>query len=252
MIYESLTVDQKLRRAFLQNLKPIIRNENGFAKLSRWNGLSTVNRQKKPKYKSEAPNSYFDSLLPKTAGGLWHEILVYCFILKYNIGYIFPLLLMQKPISLIHKLWPPDLIIMHTKTYRFYGIEIGSLKERQSGDLCHRVEFRLFQLTLEMLEIPMDARTCNKWINVAKVIKDFSKLTIEEDYTKPVNEIRCLTECDIYTLDQQLKGDCKFMKFKYKNANWKFPFADNKHHHYHCCLSSKPSVKNKIRGIRFL
>ncbi|MDO9028028.1 MAG: hypothetical protein Q7U68_04115, partial [Candidatus Roizmanbacteria bacterium] len=60
------------------------------------------------------------------------------------------------------------------------------------------------------------------------------------------DEIRCLTECEIFTLTEKLTGECKYMEFRYKNKGWNFAFADGKHHHYHCCLSKKSTVKNKI------
>lgn len=248
MIYETLTVDKKLRDAFLANLKPIIKNEAGYSDLIKWR--KSVGLSKKDKrYDKDAPNLYFDRLLPKTAGGLWHEILVYCFILKYNIGYIFPLLLTQKPISLQHKLSPPDLIILHNKTYRYYGIEIGNLKERQSGGFMAPSGVPVIPIDTLNARISDRCPTCSKWIGICqKVINDFSKTTPLD--TKPVNEIRCLTECDIYTLTEKLNGDCKYMKFRYKNRGWDFAFADGKHHHYHCCLSKKSMIKNKIRAIK--
>ena len=128
MVFESLTVDNKLRKHLLNKLKTIIDKEIGYKELKKWNKYIGH-----PKQNINAPSEYFDTLLPKTAGGLWHEMLVFAFILKYDIGYIFPLLLNQKPISLDGKLSPPDLIILHKQTFRYYGIEIGNLKERQSG-----------------------------------------------------------------------------------------------------------------------
>jgi len=250
MIYESLTVDKKLRDAFLNNLKEIIPGEKGLHEMLAWEnavGLSTGN----PKYSKDAPNNYFDTLLPKTAGGLWHEILVYCFILKYNIGYIFPLLLTQKPISLVHKLSPPDLIILHNKTYRYYGIEIGNLKERQSGGFMAPSGIPIIPIDTTNARISDRCPSCSKWIGICpKVINDFSKSDISKPETKLTNEIRCLTECEHYTLDEKLNGVCKYMKFKYKNAKWKFPFANGHHHHYHCCLTNNPLVKYKIKNIK--
>jgi|GEM_PF-671762 len=244
MIYETLTVDKKLRNALLSNLKPIIKTEVGYSDLVKWKkdvGLS----KKDKRYKEDAPNLYFDSLLPKTAGGLWHEILVYCFILKYNIGYIFPLFLSQKLISLRHKLSPPDLIILHNKTYRYYGIEIGNLKERQSGGFMAPSGIPVIPIDTLNARISDRCPTCGRWIGICpKVIRDFSKTDTFD--IKPTNEIRCLTECELYTLKEKLNGVCKYMKFKYKNKEWNFAFADGKHHHYHCCLSKKPNMKRKI------
>lgn len=250
MIYESLTVDKKLRDAFLTNLKTIIGDEKGLEETLQWQGavgLSSGNA----KYDKDAPNNYFDTLLPKTAGGLWHEILVYCFILKYNIGYIFPLLLTQKPISLVHKLSPPDLIILHNKTYRYYGIEIGNLKERQSGGFMAPSGIPIIPIDTTNARISDRCPSCSKWIGICpKVISDFSNSNIDIPDTKLTNEIRCLTECEKYTLDEKINGVCKYMKFKYKNAKWKFPFANGNHHHYHCCITINPTVKYKIKSVK--
>jgi hypothetical protein len=245
MIYETLTVDNKLRKAFLSNLKPVVRNDVGFSELKNWNDYVGLDKKDK-KLKKNAPNIYFDSLLPKTAGGLWHEILVYCFILKYNIGYIFPLLLTQKPISRKHKLSPPDLIVLHNKTYRYYGIEIGNLKERQSGGFMAPSGVPVIPIDTLNARISDRCPSCRKWIGICpKVINDFSN---GKDLT-PTNEIRCLTECEIYTLKEKLDGVCKYMKFRYKNKNWRYDFADNKHYHYHCCLARNHRIKNKITAI---
>ncbi len=247
MIYEALTVDNRLRSAFLNNLKDVIGDEEGFTRLLEWDQEVGLN-ENHPKYLKSAPNEYFDSLLPKTAGGLWHELLVYCFILKYNLGYIFPLLLTQKPISLRNKLSPPDLVILHNKTFRYYGIEIGALKERQSGGFMAPSGIPVSPIDTLNARISDRCPSCNKWIGICpKVIKDFSNT--DYNASRPVNEIRCLTECDIYTLDEMLEGKCKYMKFKYKNPSWPFVFANNHHHHYHCCLAISPLIKLKIKAV---
>lgn len=250
MIYETLTVDKKLRDVFLKNLEPLIGNEREYNTILDWENAVGLNKEH-PKYSADAPNDYFDTLLPKTAGGLWHEILVYCFILKYNIGYIFPLLLTQKPISLKHKLSPPDLVILHNRTYRYYGIEIGALKERQSGGFMAPSGIPVIPIDTLNARVSDRCPTCSKWIGICpKVIKDFSDTTTNSNHL--VNEIRCLTECDIYTLEQQLNGECKYMKFRYKTNKWKFSFTKGNHHHYHCCLSEAPILKYKIKQIRNL
>jgi hypothetical protein len=250
MVFETLTVDKKLRDTLLANLKPLIGEEQGYDKILNWEHEVGLNKEH-PKYSIEAPNDYFDTLLPKTAGGLWHEILVYCFILKYNIGYIFPLLLTQKPISLKHKLSPPDLIILHNKTFRYYGIEIGALKERQSGGFMAPSGIPVIPIDTLNARISDRCPTCSKWIGICpKVIKDFSNTV--SNTTHLVNEIRCLTECNIYTLEQQLNGECKYMKFKYKTNKWKFSFTKGHHHHYHCCLQEAPILKYKIKQIQHL
>jgi len=86
MVFENITVDSKLRGAYLKNLENIAKEDIGFQELKEWSSSVGLPTQEK-----NAPDDYFDSILPKTAGGLWHEMLVFTFILKYDIGYIFPL-----------------------------------------------------------------------------------------------------------------------------------------------------------------
>lgn len=240
MIFEITTSDNKLRKSMLKNLQKTIGDEEEFETLYAWEekvGMPTAS--------AGAPNNYFDSILPKTAGGLWHEMLVYAFILKYNIGYIFPLLLTQKPISLKHKLSPPDLVILHHKTYRYYGIEIGSLKERQSGGFMVPSGIPIISIDTLNARISDRCPTCHKWIGICdKVIKNFSDVKNQ----KIEDEIRCLVDCEEFSLEDKLDGKCRYMKFKYdgKINDIEFGFADNKHHHYHCCLVQGVDIKYAI------
>ena len=248
MVYETVTVDKKLRTNLLNNLNSLIKNEIGLSELKNWDG--NVGLPEKHILKSQdSPDLYFDSLLPKTAGGLWHEILVYCFILKYNLGYIFPLLLVQKPISLNHKLSPPDIILLHRTTYRYYGIEIGNLKERQSGGFMSPSGIPVIPIDTLNARISDRCPICGKWIGICeKVIEEFSNVL--ESIEFPSNEIRCLTDCSHFTLKEKLDGKCLYMKFRYSNNNWKFGFCDNKHYHYHCCLELYNELKVKIEEIK--
>ncbi|MFQ5602642.1 MAG: hypothetical protein ACE5HS_05185 [bacterium] len=247
MVYESLTVDAKLRRSFLDNLKSIINGEDGFDELYRWRGKVGLNKKNKD-YDSDAPNPYFDSLLPKTAGGLWHEMLVFSFILKYNIGYIFPLLLNQKPISRTSKLSPPDLIILHHKTYRYYGIEIGNLKERQSGGFMAPSGIPVIPIDTLNARISDRCPSCQRWIGLChKVIKDFS--TIRENGLDPDNEIRCLTDCEYFSLEEKVDGKCLYMKFRCKTKSIneiETQYSDGNHYHYQCCLQGNNRLKDAI------
>lgn len=245
MQYEVLTVDSKLRKKLLESLKEIIKDDIGFNKLKEWEEEVGLPSQDK-----NAPSEYFDSLLPKTAGGLWHEMLVFAFILKYDIGYIFPLLLIQKPISLTNKLSPPDLIILHKNTYRYYGIEIGNLKERQSGGFMAPSGIPVIPIDTLNARISDRCPICKKWIGICdKVIEDFCNL----GNLKVQNEIRCLVDCNKYSLDDKINGKCPYMKFKYngKIRGKNFSFADNKHHHYRCCINKGEDIINTIKSMEY-
>lgn len=245
MVFENITVDSKLRGVYLDNLESITNDEIGYKELREWS--KSVGLPSLPK---DTPNEYFDSILPKTAGGLWHEMLVFAFILKYDIGYIFPLLLAQKPISLTHKLSPPDLVILHNKTYRFYGIEIGNLKERQTGGFSAPSGIPIIPIDTLNARISDRCPSCKKWIGICeKVIIDFCNT--DEDMPEPINEIRCLVDCSQYTLEEKITGICPVMKFRSaseSNINGtKFSFCDGKHHHYKCCLTTDPNILKSIR-----
>lgn len=244
MAFENVTVDTKLRTAYLNELYELIKDDEGYKELKEWTkpvGLPTQDKN--------APSEYFDTLLPKTAGGLWHELLVYSFILKYNIGYIFPLLLSQKPISLTGKLSPPDLIILHNKTYRYYGIEIGNLKERQSGGFMAPSGIPVIPIDTLNARISDRCPSCKKWIGIcAKTIEDFCD--ISGNNLEPKNEIRCLVDCTKYTLEEKVDGKCPVMKFRTnsKIGNKLYEFSDGKHYHYKYCTNSNKSLIDSIKS----
>lgn len=102
MCFESMTVSPNIRKAFLQELRrkiPSIANETQFQSLLSWNNKVGLKAGQ-----SGAPkklDKYFDSLLPKTAGGLWHELLVFAFLLMSEVGYIIPLVLTQRFIGVM-------------------------------------------------------------------------------------------------------------------------------------------------------
>lgn len=233
MLYEVMTTDVRLRKTYLQNLRKqlkVLAKEKNLKKLLKWNKWVGLTEKETP---TGAPNDYFDSLLPKTAGGLWHEMLVFAFLLKYNVGYIFPLLLHQKIISLDQKLSPPDLIILHKKTNRYYGIEIGNLKERQSGGFMAPSGIPVIPLDTLNCRISDRCPTCKKWIGICpKVIDEFTSQDKKIDRL----EIRCLYDCDKFTLKEKISGKCPYMKY-----------FDKLHHHYKCVSSkSESDIKREI------
>lgn len=133
MSYEMLTVSNNLRREILKRWEkeiPEIKYEEGFSDLRHFRGRIGLKEGESDATKEL--DRYFDSLLPKTAGGLWHELLVYIFLLRANIGYIIPLLLSQRLIGLEDNLIPPDFLVI-TYDKNIYGIEVG--KKRRSNQV---------------------------------------------------------------------------------------------------------------------
>jgi hypothetical protein len=246
MCFESITVNTARRNLLLDFLAErinSIREESGFEELR--NYADEVGMPDSGE--SKAISSYFDKLLPKTAGGLWHELLVYIFVIRNNIGFILPLLLHQKIYSKDDHLIPPDFLIL-TKDKRVYGIEVGIKKEIQSGSFS--LKTAIPTATIDTINSRNSDRCpiCKKWINFCPyVIEKFA------DFNSDISrvEVKCLTECNKYTKEEILKGSCKYSKYSRGGAatleHTHHNYSDNKHYHYSCVLSNvSEGKKNEI------
>jgi hypothetical protein len=244
MSYESMTVDNKLRKTFLINLSekiPEVMQEELYQNLLDFTGKVGLTEKESD---AEKPlNNYFDKILPKTAGGLWHELLVYIFLLRNNLGYIVPLLLTQKFVSRIDTIVPPDFLLI-TKDKNIYGIEVGIKKEIQSG--AFSLLTNIPTATIDTINSRCSDRCpiCKKWILFCdKVINEFSDL--EKELGKGY-ELRCLEHCDIHNREEIVNGKCVYAKYsrgKTKKINHKY--TDKLHYHYTCVLNKLPAEKRE-------
>jgi hypothetical protein len=237
MSYESITVNSNLRGRYIEELiksVPSVGNEVLMQELMGYNGPIGIPNSGAPK----PLEKYFDKLLPKTAGGLWHEMLVFIFLLRKDYGYVVPLLLSQRLYSLKAHLVPPDFLIL-THDKRLYGIEVGMKKEIQSGSFSLRTAIPT--ATLDTINSRNSDRCpkCKKWILFCPyVISKYSDMNAKLEET----EVNCLSKCTVYTREQILNGECKYTKYSRKYAktlvHTHHDFADGLHYHYHCVLSS--------------
>jgi len=241
MSYEMLTVSPTLRKEVLERWEkyiPEISCEEGFSELKNFRG--SVGLKAGESEATKSLDKYFDSLLPKTAGGLWHELLVYIFLLRADIGYIVPLLLSQRLIGLDDALIPPDfLVITHNKN--IYGIEVGTKKEIQSGSFS--IQSNIPTATIDTINSRSSDRCpiCKRWIPFCEfVIRNYS------DFNKKIEkgEIKCLEECDIYSKTEVAQGKCPYTKYSRNTAATldytRHKYADGLHYHYRCVLSKVP------------
>lgn len=248
MSYDVLTISDNLRKKVLQDLKskiPEIGREEKFSNLKEFNGI--IGLKVGESESSKELNRYFDSLLPKTAGGLWHELLVYVFLLRSNIGYIIPLLLSQRLLGFERNIIPPDfLIIAYDKN--LYGIEVGTKKEIQSGSFS--LQTTIPTATIDTINSRTSDRCpiCKRWIPFCKfVINNYSNFNMKITET----EIRCLEKCKLYSKDDIAKGKCPYTKYSRKKATTlsyaSHEYANGLHYHYRCVLENvKEEVKNDI------
>ena len=243
MGYEILTNSDRMRRIFMQQLAAKVKGvkeEDDFDELLKFKGLVGL-----PPKTTEAPsylNNYFDTLLPKTAGGLWHELLVFAFMLRENFGYIIPLLLVQRLYSRNDYIIPPDfLIVTHTKD--IYGIEVGRKKEIQSGSFSIKTNIPTASLDTENSRVSDRCPICHNWIpfcdHVINNYCDFSK-----DIARA--EVRCLQECKTYTPERVSSGECKYTKYSRSGTKkMNHDYTNNLHYHYKCVLDNLPKDKRK-------
>jgi len=261
MCYEFMTVDDKLRVEFLNNLGialPETKLETKNQELLRFSGkigLTAANSDADSEL-----NKYFDKLLPKTAGGLWHELLVYIFLLRNDLGYIVPLLLNQKFFSGSDIIVPPDFLLI-TKEKDIYGIEVGKKKEIQSGSFS--LMTNIPTATIDTINSRCSDRCpiCNKWILFCdKVISDYSNLDININQ----KQIKCLDICKEnnndtrtdrcpFTRQQVLDGECPYSKYHRDEITEQFDhkYVDGHRYHYKCILtklSNEEQVKLKSNG----
>lgn len=248
MCYEAMTVSGNLRKKVLEELgkeNPKIRNEIYYTELKDFVGTVGLKRGE-----SDAPqylSKYFDSILPKTAGGLWHELLVYIFLLRNNIGYIAPLLLSQRLMNREENIIPPDFLVI-TPTKNIYGIEVGTKKEIQSGSFSLQTSIPTATIDTENSRVSDRCPICKRWIPFCDfVINNYSDFDIE--ITKA--EVRCLDECDIYSKEDIAIGKCPYTKYSRNKTRTleytQHEYADGLHYHYICVLEKiSGDVKNKI------
>jgi hypothetical protein len=239
MCYESMTKSSNIRKNFLTQLKlkiPQIETEGYFSELLNFQGSVGLKRGD-----SDAPdhlNNYFDTFLPKTAGGLWHELLVFIFLLRNDIGYIVPLLLNQRLLGLKDNLVPPDfLIISHDK--RIYGVEVGRKKEIQSGSFSLKTAIPTASIDTENSRSSDRCPICKRWIPFCDfVIKNYSDF----EYKFEKIEVRCLEKCTIFPKEDIKKGLCPYTKYSRNHARTleyaNHRYADGLHYHYQCVLTS--------------
>lgn len=193
-------------------------------------------------------DKYTDSLLPKLPHGLWRELIVYIQLLRINAGYILPLLLNQRIISKSGFLKPPDFLIIRDDG-SLVGVEVGSGKEEQSSNFSAKMKCQM--ITAQNSNIPPRCPICGKWILFCdKVIEEFSDL--DNPLLYKYDDVRCAHDCDRFTYEQVLAGECLFIKYRGKissdiNSKQKINFRSYYHYHYSCILNiDDPVAKSEI------
>ncbi len=285
LIWDSLTVEKNLRDQVIIELeKKIGKNiffkdedreeeHNNLLRIRENIGFPTPIEDlpsiKEGKEIKKKLDEYMDSILPKTGGGLWNELIVYLNLLKTNVGYVLPLLLTQRIYSLDKILKPPDFMIIdydkkifsvivkeielitNLHDQKLIGVEVGGGKEFQSGTFSG--ETKQPTTTTQNTNIPPRCPICGKWILFCKkVIKDFSDMNNPITYRK--KHIKCLYHCKHYKPSEIIRGKCPDIQY-YGNIDKTnkdklkiiIKYSGNYHYHYSCISNlNDPIATNKI------
>jgi hypothetical protein len=238
MCYEAMTVTDELRERFVTALGeglPEIASEDHFEELKNFTGKVGLTTEESDA--NATLNRYFDKLLPKTAGGLWHELLVYIFMIRSDFGYVVPLLQTQRIIGNNDHIVPPDFLII-TKDRRIYGVEVGTKKEIQSGSFSIRTAIPT--ATIDTINSRSSDRCpiCHKWILFCPfIINNFSNF----DYEIHKPEVRCCEGCTIFNTEQVAAGECTYTKYRRNRTQAEHThhaYSNNYHYHYQCVLNA--------------
>ena len=198
----------------------------------------------------EKLHDYYDSLLPKTGGGLWNELIVFFYLLRRTSVFVIPLLLTQRIHCKNGALKPPDYLVID-RDKQFYEIEVGGGKESQSSDFASKTGSRM--LTTENENIPPRCPICGEWILfLPKVISDCCNID-SNPLLRIDKEVRCAHECSIYSTDEVIEGKCPFTQYHgivdektTERSKQKINFKSKYHYHYSCIKNIKDHLALKI------
>jgi len=192
-------------------------------------------------------SNWFDSLLPKELG-LWGELIVYVYLLRQKIGYVWPMLLNQ---DLISGYWdnvlkvPDFAIIPFNIEEKVIGVEVGGGKETQSTKFSHLTGITI--ATKANTDNPKRCPICGKWLLFCPwVINQFCDQSVL--ITKPSEAVRCLEKCTLYKPEDIMQGNCPYASVKgVKPEKHVMHFEYNPtgyHFHLKCALKDQQASKS--------
>jgi len=196
----------------------------------------------------------YDSFFPKPVG-LWGEILVYLYLIRMNVGYIFPLLLTQRLITGRADVFlkPPDFLILPFGKAQFYGIEVGAGKDIQSGNFS--ITTGLPTATKANANNPKRCCICGKWMLFCPLVISRYKDTSFpiKDINKP---IKCVADdggCTLFTKAQILDGSCSYaMHQGGKPSNTVMIMQTENYHFHYNCMKQDPQGSSQIKESKIV
>jgi len=241
ILMEDTSADADLRKRMLEKLENEIGNgfleeeqREIFQKLKEYDGVIVG------KEGSQFEN-IFDSLLPKRVGCV-PELLVYCYLIRKNYGYVVPLLLSQRLLGNRQSIVPPDFLLLRSKGETF-GLEVGTHKERQIASFSTLTSIPVFTVGIGSPEEPQPYRCgkCRKWIIYCdKVIE-----TCAKNLDKPGQEFIDCSKCENF--GNPLTGEkyCPYIVYFGKAHDYAGNIRELRYHY--SCVKDDEVVQEKLR-----
>ena len=245
ILLEDISVDVGLRNLVLRELNDNLGEEflkgneqrQEYQSLMAYEGI--IARDQGEEY-----DKFLDSILPKRVG-IVPEILVYCWLIRKNYGYVVPLLLAQRLLGKGGKsIIPPDFLLLRSKG-EVFGLEVGAgkaKKERQIASFCSVTGIPVFTVGIGSIEQPQPYRCdkCLRWIVYCPFVIDICK----ENRDKPGQVHLSCSECSYFkNMEDVVK--CPYVVYFGKARNYAGEEVVRRYHYR--CVQDDPYVKEAIR-----
>jgi len=241
ILLEDISVDVKLRNLVLKelykNLGEAFFEEDAqkqkYQSLMAYEGIIARDKGKEH-------DEFLDSILPKRVG-IAPEILVYCWLIRKNYGYVIPLLLAQRLLGKGKSITPPDFLLIRSKG-EIFGLEVGVGKERQIASFCSITGIPVFTVGIGSVEQPQPYRCdkCLRWIVYCPFVIDICK----ENKDKPGQVHVSCSECSYFkSIEEVVK--CPYVVYYGKAHNYAGEVAERRYHYR--CVKDDLIVKEEIK-----
>jgi hypothetical protein len=242
ILLEDISVDVKLRNLVLKELYKNLgeaffeeeSQKEKYRSLIAYEGI--IARDEGKEY-----DEFLDSILPKRVG-IAPEILVYCWLIRKNYGYVIPLLLAQRLLGKGKSIIPPDFLLVRSKG-EIFGLEVGVGKERQIASFCSITGIPVFTVGIGSVEQPQPYRCdkCLRWITYCPFVIDICK----ENKDKPGQVHISCSECN-YFKNINKAIECPYVVYFGKARNYAGEEVIRRYHYR--CVQDDPHVKKEIKA----
>ncbi len=252
LLFDTITVNPKLRKAYIEKLEEKIPNEFLYEKEGDEELAAELKESDVKIWQAEwtpAIDDFVDSLLPKTLGAP-KELIVFAEFIRLQIGIIVPLLLIQRIFGNKNPIAPPDFLILQNNK-EIYGIEVGYKKELQSREFSIRTSIPTFAVDLKNNMHNRCPKCGENILYCDVVIENYAAGTLN-DVIRERNGKRRLFCSDCPNFNY---GECIFSNYhgwvEGENFNGQ-PLEGKSNRHYHTCCVKDDTYSYRRQPVNIL